>query len=161
MAPIVPLPDGAGEFDLADFRFEAGLIRLATVGADGDPLDVDEPRVRAAIDACLQADSLEPFSREGLVRHAPAALAALDAADDEATQRLARIWRPRLLALAGRQDELSGEQAVVLRFEDRLRELKRAMAEAERDGDEDRREALHAKYIEVGTTYAGRLASAL
>jgi hypothetical protein len=161
MAPIVPLPDGAGEIDLADFRFEAGLIRLATRGADGDPLDVDDPVVRASIEACLQADPLEPFDRDGLVRYAPAALTALDAASDDATQRLARLWRPRLLALAGRQDELSGEEAVILRFEERLRQLKRAMAEAEREGDEDRREALHAKYIEVGTTYAGRLASAL
>jgi len=48
---------------------------------------------------------------------------------------------------------------VILRFEERLRDLKHGMAQAEADGDEDRREALHAKYIEVGTTYAGRLAA--
>ena len=33
------------------------------------------------------------------------------------------------------------------------------LARAEAEGDEDRREALHAKYIEVGTSYAGRLAA--
>ena len=36
---------------------------------------------------------------------------------------------------------------------------RRSLAEAEAAGDEDTREALHAKYIEVGTTYAGRLAA--
>jgi hypothetical protein len=161
MAPIVPLPAGAGDIDLADFRFEAGLVRLVTLGATGDPLAFDDPLVRAAIKDCLTHDPLEPFDRAALSGYAPAALAALDAASDDAFRRLARIWRPRLLALAGRQEELTGEEAVILRFEGRLRDLKRAMAEAERDGDEERREALHAKYIEVGTTYAGRLASAL
>ena len=89
------------------------------------------------------------------------ALDALDAAlpDHEELARLAPLWRPRLLLLAGRKDELTGEQAVVLRFEERLREITRGMAEAEARGDEDAREALHAKYIEVGTAYAGRLAA--
>lgn len=161
MRTTVELPDGAGTIDLADYRFEAGLVRLAVVGADDQPLRSDEPDVRAAIVDCLQPDPLDPFDRERLAAHAPAALAALDAAAAEApVARLASLWRPRLLALAGRQDELTGEQAVILRFEARLRELEREMAKAERDGDEDRREALHAKYIEVGTTYAGRLAAA-
>ena len=101
------------------------------------------------------------FSQDALKAHAPAALAALDAAlpaHDELA-RLAALWRPRLLVLADRKDELTGEQTVVLRFEERLRDIKRGMAEAEAAGDEDAREALHAKYIEVGTTYAGRLAA--
>lgn len=161
MSAPLELPDGAGTVDLADYRFEAGLIRLAVLGVDGHPLGTDEPEVRAAISVCLRPDPLEPFDRERLAAHAPAALEALDAAPADApVMRLAALWRPRLLALAGRQDELTGEQAVILRFEARLRDLEREMAQAQRDGDEDRREALHAKYIEVGTTYAGRLAAA-
>jgi hypothetical protein len=161
MDTVMDLPEGAGAIDLDDFRFEAGLVRLAVVGANGHPLGTEEPEVRAAIAACLQPDPADPFDREHLAAHAPAALEALDGSSEDApVRRLASLWRPRLLALAGRQDELTGEQAVILRFEERLRQLKREMARAEHEGDEERREALHAKYIEVGTSYAGRLAAA-
>ncbi len=161
MADTVQLPDGAGAIDLAEHRFEAGLIRLAVAGGTGHPLDVSAPEVRAAIEGALSADPLRPFAPEALKAHAPAALAALDAgvADNDLLARLAPMWRPRLLVLAGRSDELTGEEAVVLRFEERLRDLQHAMAEADAAGDEDRREALHAKYIEIGTSYAGRLAA--
>jgi hypothetical protein len=149
---------GAGIVDLDLYPFEAGVVRLAVHGADGSPLDFSDAAVRAAIVDTLSDD---PFAQEALQVHAPAALAALDAAlpDHEELARVAALWRPRLLVLADRKDELTGEQTVVLRFEERLREIKRGMAEAEAAGDEDAREALHAKYIEVGTTYAGRLAA--
>ena len=161
MSTPLELPDDAGIIDLDDYRFEAGLVRLAVLGVDDKPLGTDEPAVRAAIAACLRPDPLDPFDRERLAAHAPAALDALDGAPADApVARLATLWRPRLLALAGREGELTGEQAVILRFEARLRDLEREMAKAQRDGDEERREALHAKYIEVGTTYAGRLAAA-
>lgn len=161
MADTLQLPDGAGAIDLAEHRFEAGLIRLAVAGGEGHPLDVSDPAVRAAIEAALVADPLRPFDPAALQAHAPAALEALDASAgaNELLARVAPIWRPRLLVLAGRSDELTGEEAVVLRFEERLRDLQLAMAEAEAAGDEDRREALHAKYIEIGTSYAGRLAA--
>ena len=141
--------------------FACGVVRLAVLGAEGSPLDFSDDAVRQAIAAAQTGDPLEPFDRAALEAHAPAALAALDAAlpDHEELARLAPLWRPRLLLLAGRKDELTGEQAVVLRFEERLREITRGMAEAEARGDEDAREALHAKYIEVGTAYAGRLAA--
>jgi hypothetical protein len=157
----VQLPGDAGSIDLRDFAFEAGLIRLATVGAAGYPLDFSAPATREAIAAALTDDPFTPFSRDVLAVHAGAALDTLDAAVPEHADltRLVSLWRPRLLALAGRQDELTGEEAVVLRFEERLRDLRRAMAEADAAGDEDRREALHAKYIEIGTSYAGRLAA--
>ena len=161
MGDLVESADGAVRADLAEHAFEAGAIRLAVLGADGSPLDFSDAQVRAALAAALSDDPLAPFAKDALRAHAPAALAALDAAlpDHAELARLAPLWRPRLLALAGRQDELTGEQAVVLRFEERLRAIRRAMAEAEARGDEDEREALHAKYIEVGTTYAGRLAA--
>ena len=158
---IVESPTGAVRVDTDEHAFEAGAIRLAVLGADGSPLDCDDPAVRDAIAAALSDDPFQPFSTAALEAHAPAALAALDAAlpDHAELARLAPLWRPRLLVLAGRKDELTGEQAVVLRFEERLREITRGMAEAEARGDEDAREALHAKYIEVGTAYAGRLAA--
>ena len=161
MADRIESADGAVCADLGEHAFEAGAIRLAVVGAGGSPLDFSDPDVRAAICAALSDDPLAPFDEEALRAHAPAAVAALDAAlpAHEELARLAPLWRPRLLLLAGRQDELSGEQTVVLRFEERLRVIRRAMAEAEARGDEDEREALHAKYIEVGTAYAGRLAA--
>lgn len=161
MGESIESADGAVRADLGEHAFEAGTIRLAVAGAEGSPLDFADPRVRAAIAAALSDDPLAPFDEDALRAHAPAALAALDAAlpDHGELARLAPLWRPRLLVLAGRQDELTGEQAVVLRFEERLRVIRRAMAEAEARGDEDEREALHAKYIEVGTTYAGRLAA--
>ena len=161
MGTTVKLPAEAGSVDLADFPFEAGLIRLATIGADGSPLDFSDPAVLDAIAAVLSEDVSAPFPLDCLQAAAPAALAAFDAAlpTHPDLVRLAPLWRPRLLALADRKSELTGEQTVVLRFEERLRELKRAMVVAEADGDEDRREALHAKYIEVGTSYAGRLAA--
>ncbi|MGI9117643.1 MAG: hypothetical protein ACR2JV_08425 [Gaiellales bacterium] len=161
MAQIVESPAGAGPVDLDEHAFEAGAIRLAVHGAEGSPLDFSDPAVREAIVGALSDDPFAPFAQEALAAHAPGALAALDAALPGHVElaRLAPLWRPRLLLLAGRKDELTGEQTVVLRFEERLREIKRGMAEAEARGDEDAREALHAKYIEVGTTYAGRLAA--
>ena len=161
VADAIESADGAVRADLAEHAFEAGAIRLAVHGAAGSPLDFSAPAVRDAIAGALSDDPFAPFADEALRAHAPAALAALDAAlpDHAELARVAPLWRPRLLLLAGRQDELTGEQAVVLRFEERLREIRRAMAEAEARGDEDEREALHAKYIEVGTTYAGRLAA--
>lgn len=161
MAEMLELPDGAGAVDPAELGFECGAIRLAVAGADGHPLDFSADAVRSAIADALAADPFDPLPADALRPFAPAALAALDGAvpGHPELDRLAPLWRPRLLALAGRQGELSGEEAVILRFEERLRELKRGMAEAAAAGDEDRREALHAKYIEVGTTYAGRLAA--
>ena len=161
MSETVNLPAGAGSIDLGAFAFEAGLVRLATVGADGSPLDFSSPVVLAAVATALTDDPFAPFSTDALRALAPSALDAFDAAlpTHDELQRLAPLWRPRLLSLAGRQAELTGEQTVVLRFEERLREIKLGMARAEAEGDEDRREALHAKYIEVGTSYAGRLAA--
>ncbi len=161
MSQTVESSTGAGIVDLSLYPFEAGTVRLAVHGAEGSPLDFSDPDVRAAIVAALSDDPFAPFAQDALKTHAPAALAALDGAlpDHEELARVASLWRPRLLVLADRKDELTGEQTVVLRFEERLREIKRGMAEAEAAGDEDTREALHAKYIEVGTTYAGRLAA--
>ena len=70
---------------------------------------------------------------------------------------LLRVWRPRAFALAGRADELSREDALRGRLELRLADVERRMRAAAAAGDDDEAERLHARYIELGTTYAGRL----
>ena len=70
------------------------------------------------------------------------------------------MWRPRAFALAGRADELSREDALRGRMELRLADVERRMRAAAAAGDDDEAERLHARYIELGTTYAGRMAAA-
>jgi hypothetical protein len=70
---------------------------------------------------------------------------------------LLAVWRPRAFALAGRSEELSREDALRGRLELRLADVERRMRAATAAGDDDEAERLHARYIELGTTYAGRL----
>jgi hypothetical protein len=92
------------------------------------------------------------------------ALDALAAAapSDPAAARLYGIVRPVLERACGRAagPEGSGEAALIARLEERLAEIVIAMEDARAAGDDDRAEALHARYIELATTYAGRLARA-
>ena len=69
------------------------------------------------------------------------------------------MWRPRAFALAGRAEELSREEALRGRLELRLADVERRMRAAAAAGDDDEAERLHARYIELGTTYAGRMAA--
>ena len=80
MSETINLPAGAGSIDLGDFAFEAGLVRLATVPADGSPLDFSSPVVLAAVATVLTDDPFAPFSTDALRAMAPAALDAFDAA---------------------------------------------------------------------------------
>ena len=57
----------------------------------------------------------------------------------------------------GRSDELSRADALRGRLELRLADVERRMRAATAAGDDDEAERLHARYIELGTTYAGRL----
>ena len=155
-------PECGGELDLARTPLESGLVRLAVLGADGFALDFGSaelhPAVRAALAPCLHAGTpvwdatrLEPIAREGLARLERAA------AGDERMAELLQVWRPRAFALAGRADELSREDALRGRMELRLADVERRMRAATAAGDDDEAERLHARYIELGTTFAGRM----
>jgi hypothetical protein len=155
-------PDCGGEVDLARTPLESGLVRLAALGAEGFALEFDDlevhARARKALGPCPHAgdpvwgqEQLEPLAREGLARLERAA------AEDGRLAELLGVWRPRAFALAGRTDELSREEALRGRLELRLADVERRMRAATAAGDDDEAERLHARYIELGTTYAGRL----
>jgi hypothetical protein len=154
--------DCGGEVDLARTPLESGLVRLAALGARDFALEFDEPevhaRAREALGPCphlsdpvWDREMLEPLAREGL------ALLEHAVAGDARLGELLRVWRPRAFALAGRADELSREDALRGRLELRLADVERRMRAASAAGDDDEAERLHARYIELGTTYAGRL----
>jgi hypothetical protein len=158
-------PDCAGEVDLARTPLESGLVRLAALGAEGFALEFDAPevhtRARKALAACphgsepvWDAEALRPIAREGLARLEEAA------PGDPRLAELLAMWRPRAFGIAGRADELSREDALRGRMELRLADVERRMRAAAAAGDDDEAERLHARYIELGTTYAGRMAAA-
>jgi hypothetical protein len=157
-------PDCGGELELGRTPLESGLVRLAVLGADGFALEFDDPqlhaRAREALGPCPHAghpawdrERLEPLARTGLERLERAA------GEQARMAELLRVWRPRAFALAGRADELSREEALRGRMELRLADVERRMRAATAAGDDDEAERLHARYIELGTTYAGRMAA--
>jgi hypothetical protein len=162
VAPIVTRPGVGLPVDLAEHPLEAGLVRLATLGSDGFALRFDAPQVLAAIGECLAAEGEEPFDRERLRPYAQRGLEALEAAaeHDERLARLLALWRPRALALAGRTADLTREEVLRARLAERLDAIAAELDAARAAGNEDRAQALHARYIELGTTYAARLAQA-
>jgi hypothetical protein len=86
---------------------------------------------------------------------------AAAARSDARMARLYGVWRPWLERRAGMAPPRDGGDAALLaRLEDRLALIVAEMEQAREAGDEARAEALHARYIELGTTYAGRLARA-
>lgn len=155
-------PECGGEVDLERTPLESGLVRLAVLGADGFALEFGDPELHAGARSALgpcphggdpvwDGEQLEPLARTGLERLERAA------AEDDRLAELLRVWRPRAFALAGRTDELSREEALRGRLELRLADVERRMRAATAAGDDDEAERLHARYIELGTTYAGRL----
>jgi len=157
-------PECGGEVDLARTPLESGLVRLAALGAEGFALSFDAPevhtRARGALGSCPHSldpswdlESLQPLAREGLAKLEAAA------ADDARLAELLVMWRPRAYGIAGRADELSREEALRGRMELRLADVERRMRVAAAAGDDDEAERLHARYIELGTTYAGRMAA--
>ena len=157
-------PDCGGELDLARTPLESGLVRLAVLGSDDFALEFDDPALhasaRGALGPCPHAgdpvwerEQLQPLALAGLAQLEHAAAAEPRLAD------LLEVWRPRAYALAGRAEELSREDALRGRFELRLADVERRMRAAAAAGDDDEAERLHARYIELGTTYAGRLAA--
>ena len=99
------------------------------------------------------------WQRDALAPLADAGWSALVAAEDDELETLALVWRPRALALAGRAGELSRDDVVRGRLEQRVAEVSARMQRALEAGDEDEAERLHARAIELGTVLAGRLAA--
>lgn len=163
MGPILRHPTTGAAVDLSEHRLVASMVRLVVLGGDDFSLAFDDPRIVAVAAGLLSREPetvwdpelLQPVARRGLEILEQAAPA------DARLAALLGIWRPRALVAAGRGSELSGDDALRLRLEDRLEVLTEQIAAATEEGDDDRAQALHARYIELGTTYAARLARAL
>jgi hypothetical protein len=151
-----------GDDDLSRTPLESGLVRLATLGPEGFELVFDHPAVHAAaasalgpcpheVDPSWDGEELRPLADEGW--------RALLAAEGDELDLLAVVWRPRALALAGRTDDLSRDDIVRGRLEQRVAEVSARMQVALAAGDVDEAERLHARAIELGTVLAGRLAA--
>lgn len=66
------------------------------------------------------------------------------------------VWRARALSLSGREGEISREDVLRLRLEEKLAALQLELERAQAAGDQDAAETAHARYIELGTTYVRR-----
>jgi hypothetical protein len=151
-----------GEVDLSRTPLESGLVRLATLGPEGFELAFDDPAVHAAAAPALGPcphDADPSWDADELRSLADAGWRALLAAADDELDLLAVVWRPRALALAGRADELSRDDIVRGRLEQRVAEVSARMQVALAAGEADEAERLHARAIELGTVLAGRLAA--
>lgn len=151
-----------GEVDLSRTPLESGLVRLAALGPDGFELAFDDAAVHAAAAPALGPcpHELDPsWDLERLQPLADAGWNALLRAEDDELDMLAVVWRPRALALAGRGDELSRDDIVRGRLEQRVAQVSARMQAALDAGEEDEAERLHARAIELGTVLAGRLAA--
>jgi hypothetical protein len=151
-----------GDVELSRTPLESGLVRLATLGPAGFELSFDDPSVQAAAAGALGAcpHHEDPsWDREALRPLADAGWRALLSAEDDELDQLAVVWRPRALALAGRSDELSRDDVVRGRLEQRVAEVSARMQAALAAGEADEAERLHARAIELGTVLAGRLAA--
>jgi hypothetical protein len=151
-----------GEVDLSRTPLESGLVRLATLGPEGFELAFDDPAVHAAAAPALGPcphDADPSWDADELRSLADAGWRALLAAADDELDLLAVVWRPRALALAGRADELSRDDIVRGRLEQRVADVSARMQVALAAGEADEAERLHARAIELGTVLAGRLAA--
>jgi hypothetical protein len=160
-------------YGMAARTLEAGLVRLALDGPDGFRLGSEgiEAELAPLLEPCacggrivpggeteklgsdpvFSADALRPLARRGWE--------VLEACEEPGLVRLREVWRPRALRLLGREDELSPEDVLGLRLEQRLAELRVAIDRARAAGDEDAAQMAHARYIELGTSYARRFAA--
>jgi hypothetical protein len=151
-----------GDVDLSRTPLESGLVRLAVLGPSGFELAFADPAVHAAAAPALGPCPHVPDPSWDAAELRPLADAgwnALLAAEDDALDMLAVVWRPRALALAGRADELSRDDVVRGRLEQRVAQVSARMQAALAAGEEDEAERLHARAIELGTVLAGRLAA--
>jgi hypothetical protein len=153
--------------DLASASVEVGLIRLATHGAKGFRLGSDgiETEVAATLSPCSCGGRFAPgpgagvhvapaFDEAGMREAAVRGWTVLER--EPAVAPLREVWRPRALFLGGREDDLSREDVLRLRLEDKLAALQVEVERATAAGDTDAAETAHARYIELGTTYVRR-----
>ena len=162
---------GAG-YDMASCTLEAGLVRLALDGPDGFRLGsagivaelapLLEPCAcggrlapggpeKLGSDPVFSPDALRPLARRGWE--------VLAGCDEPGLARLREVWRARALRLLGRDEELTNEDVLELRLEQRLAGLRAEIDRARAAGDEDAAQMAHARYIELGTSYARRFAA--
>ena len=159
---------GAG-YDLAARSLEVGLVRFARRGPDGFRLGSQgiEDEIAPLLERCACGGRLvagrgaktgsDPvFAGKALRPLASVGWQVLEAADDPGLRRLREVWRPRALRLLGREGDLSADEVHALRLEDRLAELEAEVRRATAAGDDDAAQMAHARYIEVGTSYARR-----
>ena len=159
-------------YDMALRTLEVGLVRLALDGTDGFKLGSEgiEAEVAALLEPCSCGGRIAPggdatlgsdpvVAREALGPLARTGWAVLEGADDPGLARLREVWRPRALRLLGRESELTPEDVLGLRLEQRLAGLQAEIDRARAAGDEDAAQMAHARYIELGTSYARRFAA--
>jgi hypothetical protein len=157
--------------DLGRRSVEVGLVRAAVRGTEHFGLGSGglEQEVGALLEPCgdcggrlvpgkgsapggegrFDAALLRPVAVSGWAR--------LEA--DSRLSDLRDVWRPRALGAIGRQDELSRDDVLRLRLEDKLASLQAELERAEAVGDSDAAQTAHARYIELGTTYVRRFVS--
>jgi hypothetical protein len=160
-------------YDMASRTLEVGLVRLALRGTEAFKLGSDgiEAEVAALLDPCGCGGRLGPggeaeklgsdpvFSAEAVRPLASRGWEVLEGADDPGLRRLREVWRPRALRLLGREAELTPEDVLDLRLEGRLADLRAEIDRARAAGDDDAAQMAHARYIELGTSYARRFAA--
>jgi hypothetical protein len=160
-------------YDMASRGLEVGLVRLALHGAEGFRLGTPgiEADVARLLAPCVCGGRLAPggepailgsdpvFAAEELRAVAAAGWDVLERSEDPALGRLRDVWRPRALRLLGREAELSPEDVLGLRLEQRLAGLQAEIDQARAAGDDDAAQMAHARYIELGTNYARRFAA--
>jgi hypothetical protein len=158
-----------GRADLADRSLEVGLVRFAVNGEAGFELGSHglEDELRPLLRSCQCGGRLAPgpgtgepvaarFDLEAWRAVAAPGWQHVESSRDDRLVRLRDVWRPRALVLLGREDELSREEVLGLRLEDKLAALAEEIQRAREAGDDDAAETAHARYIELGTTYARR-----
>jgi hypothetical protein len=153
--------------DLAGASVEVGLVRLAAHGSEGFHLGSEgvADEVSVILAPCPCGGRFAPGAGHGELRAAAFDTDAVREAavrgwpvleSDPELHALREVWRPRALLLAGREDELSKEDVLRLRLEDKLSALQTEVERATAAGDLDAAETAHARYIELGTTYVRR-----
>jgi hypothetical protein len=159
-------------YDMAGRTLEAGLVRLALDGPEGFRLGSAgiEAELAPLLDPCACGGRLAPggdatsgsdpvVAREALLPLARRGWEVLVECDEPGLARLREVWRPRALRLLGRDEELTNEDVLELRLEQRLAGLRAEIDRARAAGDEDAAQMAHARYIELGTSYARRFAA--
>jgi hypothetical protein len=159
-------------YDMAACTLEVGLVRLALDGPEGFRLGSAgiEAEVAPLLEPCTCGGRLVPggteklgsdpvFSHKALLPLARRGWEVLAGCEEPGLARLREVWRPRALRLLGRDEELSSEDILGLRLEQRLAGLREEIDRARAAGDEDAAQMAHARYIELGTSYARRFAA--